>query len=105
MILQKMTDQELVRLSALTGWQVSLVAEQTGLPKALVADVLLVSTYLLVREQGTTIIPLDQYINYHCHRVASDLKASYFDIQQIFGAQVEMLVTAPLQPRPKEKLQ
>ena len=52
MILHKMTDQELVRLTALTGWQIPLVAEQTGLPQSMVADVLLVSTYLLVREQG-----------------------------------------------------
>jgi len=107
MILHKMTDQELVRLTALTGWQIPLVAEQTGLPQSMVADVLLVSTYLLVREQGTTVIPFDQYIHSHCHRVASDLKVSYFDVQLIFGAQVEMLVTGPErgQPPPKEKLQ
>lgn len=107
MILHKMTDQELVRLTALTGWQIPLVAEQTGLPQSMVADVLLVSTYLLVREQGTTVIPFDQYIHFHCHRVASILKVSYFDVQLIFGAQVEMLVTGPKcgQPLPKEKLQ
>ena len=108
MILHKMTDQELARLTALTGWQIPLVAEQTGLPQSMVADVLLVSTYLLVREQGTTVIPFDQYIHFHCHRVASILKVSYFDVQLIFGAQVEMLVTGPKrgqQAPPKEKLQ
>jgi len=107
MILHKMTDQELARLTALTGWQIPLVAEQTGLPQSMVADVLLVSTYLLVREQGTTVIPFDQYIHFHCHRVASILKVSYFDVQLIFGAQVEMLVTGPKcgQPLLKEKLQ
>ena len=94
MILQRMTEEELGRIAPLIEWQVPIISEETGISRKLVNEVLLVSTFLLTKEKGKTVMPLDNYIHMHCHRVASDLGVSYFDVQVIFGAQVELLVTA-----------
>ena len=94
MILQRMTEEELGRIGLLIHWQVPIIADETGISRKLVNEVLLVSTFLLTKEKGKTVMPLDNYIHMHCHRVASDLGVSYFDVQAIFGAQVELLVTA-----------
>ena len=94
MILQRMTEEELGRISPLIHWQVPIIADETGISRKQVNEVLLESTYLLTKEKSKTVMPLDNYIHMHCHRVASDLGVSYFDVQAIFGAQVELLVTS-----------
>ena len=93
MILQRMTKTELDCIGSLVEWQVPLITKKTGISSKLVSDVLLVSTFLLTKERGLTVTPLDDYVHAHCHRFASDLGVSYFDVQQIFTAQVELLVT------------
>ena len=94
MILQRMTEEELGRIAPLIQWQVPIIADETGISRKLVNEVLLVSTFLLTKEKGKTVMPLDDYIHMHCQRVASDLGVSYYDVQQAFGAQVELLIAA-----------
>ena len=67
MILQRMTEEELGRIGPLIHWQVPIIADETGISRKLVNEVLLASTFLLTKEKGKTVMPLDNYIHMHCH--------------------------------------
>ena len=52
MILQTMTDEELERIAPLVEVHIPEIETRTGLRRKFIREVLLVSTYYLMREQG-----------------------------------------------------
>ena len=94
MILQKMTDEELDRIAPLVEDHVPEIETRTGLRRKFIREVLLVSTYYLMREQGMEPISLDHFIALHCQRTASALGVSLFDTTAVIEEWVILTVEA-----------
>ena len=92
MILQKMTDEELERIAPLVEVHIPEIETRTGLRRKFIREVLLVSTYYLMREQGMDPISLDHFIAQHCQRTASALGISVFDARDVIEAWVILTV-------------
>lgn len=94
MILQKMTDEELDRIAPMVDVHIPEIETRTGLRRKFIREVLLVSTYYLMREQGMEPISLDHFIALHCQRTASALGVSLFDTTAVIEAWVILTVQA-----------
>lgn len=94
MILQKMTDEELDRIAPMVEVHIPQIETRTGLRRKLIREVLLVSTYYLMREQGMEPISLDHFIALHCQRTASALGVSLFDTTAVIEEWVILTVQA-----------
>lgn len=92
MILQTMTDEELERIAPLVEVHIPEIETRTGLRRKFIREVLLVSTYYLMREQGMEPISLDHFIAQHCQRIASALGVSMFDTRAVVEAWVILTV-------------
>ena len=92
MILQKMTDEELNRIAPMVEVHIPEIETRTGLRPKFIREVLLVSTYYLMREQGTDPVSLDNFIAQHCQRTASALGVSVFDARAVIEAWVILMV-------------
>ena len=92
MILQTMTDEELERIAPLVEVHIPEIETRTGLRRKFIREVLLVSTYYLMREQGMEPISLDHFIAQHCQRTASALGVSMFDTRAVVEAWVILTV-------------
>ena len=94
MILQNMTDEELNRITPLVEVHIPEIETRTGLRRKFIREVLLVSTYYLMREQGMEPISLDHFIALHCQRTASALGVSVFDARAVIEEWVILTVQA-----------
>ena len=94
MILQKMTDEELDRIAPMVEVHIPEIETRTGLRRKFIREVLLVSTYYLMREQGMDPISLDHFIALHCQRTASALGVSVFDARAVIEEWVILTVQA-----------
>ena len=94
MILQKMTDEELDRIAPMMEVHIPEIETRTGLRRKFIREVLLVSTYYLMREQGMEPISLDHFIALHCQRTASALGVSLFDTTAVIEEWVILTVEA-----------
>lgn len=94
MILQKMTDEELDRIAPMVEVHIPEIETRTGLRRKFIREVLLVSTYYLMREQGMEPISLDLFIALHCQRTASALGVSLFDTTAVIEEWVILTVEA-----------
>lgn len=94
MILQKMTDEELDRIAPLVEVHIPEIETRTGFRRKFILEVLLVSTYYLMREQGKDPISLDHFIAQHCQRTASALGISLFDTIAVIETWVILTVQA-----------
>ena len=92
MILQKMTDEELDRIAPMVEVHIPEIETRTGLRRKFIREVLLVSTYYLMREQGKDPISLDHFIALHCQRTASALGISLFDTIAVIEAWIILTV-------------
>ena len=92
MILQKMTDEELERIAPLVEVHIPEIETRTGLRRKFIREVLLVSTYYLMREKGAEPVSLDHFIAQHCQRTASALGISMFDTRAVVEAWVILTV-------------
>ena len=101
MILQKMTDEELDRIAPMVEVHIPEIETRTGLRRKFIREVLLVSTYYLMREQGMDPISLDHFIALHCQRTASALGVSLFDTTAVIEEWVILTVEATL-PRKED---
>ena len=101
MILQKMTDEELDRIAPMVEVHIPEIETRTGLRRKFIWEVLLVSTYYLMREQGMEPISLDHFIALHCQRTASALGVSLFDTTAVIEEWVILTVEATL-PRKED---
>ena len=101
MILQKMTDEELDRIAPMVEVHIPEIETRTGLRRKFIREVLLVSTYYLMREQGMEPISLDHFIALHCQRTASALGVSLFDTTAVIEEWVILTVEATL-PRKED---
>ena len=99
MILQKMTDEELDRIAPMVEVHIPEIETRTGLRRKFIREVLLVSTYYLMREQGMDPISLDHFIALHCQRTASALGISVFDARDV----IEAWIILTLQSTPPRK--
>ena len=99
MILQTMTDEELERIAPMVEVHIPEIETRTGLRRKFIREVLLVSTYYLMREQGTAPVSLDHFIAQHCQRTASALGVSMFDTRAV----VEAWVILTVQETPSRK--
>ena len=94
MILERMTEEELGRLSKLIEPQVPKVEARTGLQGKFIREVLIVSAYLLAREHNKTSMSLDEYIAKHCKRISSDLGVNLYDVRDVVDSWVIELVNS-----------
>ena len=94
MILQNMTDEELNQITPLVEVHIPEIETRTGLRRKFIREVLLVSTYYLMREQGMEPVSLDHFIARHCQRTASALGVSMFDTRAVVEAWVILTVQA-----------
>jgi len=94
MILERMTEEELERLSKLIEPQVPKVEARTGLQGKFIREVLIVSAYLLAREHNKTSMSLDEYIAKHCKRISSDLGVNLYDVRDVVDSWVIELVNS-----------
>ena len=92
MILQTMTDEELERIAPLVEVHIPEIETRTGLKRKFIREVLLVSTYYLMREKGEEPVSLDHFIAQHCQRTASALGVSMFDTRAVVEAWVILTV-------------
>jgi len=104
MILQKMTEEELARIAPLVEPHIPAIETRTGLSRKFIREVLLVSTYFLMREQSKGSISLDRFITKHCRRVSSDLAASLYDVRDVFESWlIELVRQKPKSQNGKEE--
>ena len=92
MILQKMTDEELDRIAPMVEVHIPEIETRTGLRRKFIREVLLVSTYYLMREKGAEPVSLDHFIAQHCQRTASALGVSLFDTTAVIEAWIILTV-------------
>ena len=94
MILERMSEEEFVRLSKLIEPQIPKVRERTGLKGKFIREVLIVSAYLLAHERGRSPLSLDEYIAKHCKRISSDLGVNLYDVRDVVDSWVIELVSS-----------
>ena len=94
MILERMSEEELERLSRLIEPQVPKIENRTGLSRKFVREVLIVSAFLLAREKEKQPMSLDQYIARHCRRISSDLGVNLYDVRDVVDSWVIELVNS-----------
>lgn len=96
MILERMSEEELERLSRLIEPLVPKVENRTGLSRKFIREVLIVSAYLLAREHNKTPVSLDEYIAKHCKRISSDLGVNLYDVRDVVDSWVIELVSSQI---------
>ena len=92
MILQKLTEDGLARIAPLVEVHIPEIENRTGFRRKFIQEVLLVSTYFLMKEQGKDPISLDRFIAKHCRRISSDLEANLYDVRDVFESWLIVIV-------------
>ena len=93
MILQQMSEEEISRIAPLVETTIPKVEEQIGLPRKFIREVLIVSSYFLIRERDKIPVPLNRFIDKHCRRIASDMAVSMYDVREVFETWVRVILT------------